>query len=41
MGESAVDEAIAPIYKTYENVQTSILFNKTEIELQLIAKVGR
>jgi nicotinamide-nucleotide amidase len=38
MGESAVDEAIAPIYKTYENVQTSILFNKTEIELQLIAR---
>lgn len=38
MGESAVDEAIAPIYKTYENVQTSILFNKTEIELQLMAR---
>lgn len=38
MGESAVDEAIAPIYKSYENVQTSILFNKTEIELQLIAQ---
>jgi nicotinamide-nucleotide amidase len=38
MGESAVDEAIAPIYKAYENVQTSILFNKTEIELQLIAR---
>lgn len=38
MGESAVDEAIAPIYTSYENVQTSILFNKTEIELQLIAQ---
>ena len=38
MGESAVDEVIAPIYKTYENVQTSILFNKTEIELQLMAR---
>jgi nicotinamide-nucleotide amidase len=38
MGESAVDEAIAPIYKTYANVQTSILFNKTEIELQLMAQ---
>ncbi|MBA3601728.1 MAG: nicotinamide-nucleotide amidohydrolase family protein, partial [Acidobacteria bacterium] len=37
-GESAVDEAIAPIYKTYENVQTSILFNKTEIELQLMVR---
>jgi len=38
MGESAVDEAIAPIYKLYETVQTSILFNKTEIEVQLIAR---
>jgi len=38
MGESAVDEAIAPIYKSYETVQTSILFNKTEIEVQLIAR---
>ena len=38
MGESAVDEAIAPIYKEYETVQTSILFNKTEIELQLRAQ---
>jgi nicotinamide-nucleotide amidase len=38
MGESAVDEAIAPIYKLYKTVQTSILFNKTEIEVQLIAQ---
>jgi nicotinamide-nucleotide amidase len=37
MGESAVDEAIAPIYKSYESVETSILFNKTEIEIHLIA----
>jgi nicotinamide-nucleotide amidase len=37
MGESAVDEAIAPIYKSYENVETSILFNKSEIELHLSA----
>jgi nicotinamide-nucleotide amidase len=35
MGESAVDEAVAPIYKSYENVQTSILFNRTEIEIHL------
>lgn len=35
MGESALDEAIAPIYKAYKSVQTSILFNKTEVEVQL------
>lgn len=38
MGESAVDEAIAPIYKAYPNVQTSILFSKSEIEVHLAAK---
>lgn len=39
MGESAVDEAIAPIYKAYEKtVDTSILFNKSEIEIHLTAK---
>lgn len=38
IGESAVDEAIAPIYKSYETVETSILFNKSEIEVQLTAK---
>ncbi|HEX8289749.1 MAG TPA: competence/damage-inducible protein A [Pyrinomonadaceae bacterium] len=38
MGESAVDEAIAPIYKSYETVQTSILFNRTEIEIHLRAQ---
>ena len=38
MGESAVDELIAPIYKTYENVQTSILFTKSEIEVHLSAQ---
>lgn len=37
MGESAVDEAISPIYKAYSNVETSILFNKSEIELYLTA----
>jgi len=35
MGESAVDEAIAPIYVTYDGVQTSILFNKSEVEVHL------
>lgn len=38
MGESAVDEAIAPIYKSYEAVETSILFNKSEIEVHLAAQ---
>lgn len=38
MGESAVDEAIAPIYVTYEGVQTSILFNKSEVEVHLALK---
>ena len=37
MGESAVDEMIAPIYTAYENVQTSILFSKSEIELHFAA----
>ncbi len=38
LGESAVDEATSPIYKAYENVQTSILFNKSEVELHLSAR---
>jgi len=38
MGESAVDELIAPIYKEYKNVTTSILFNRSEIELHLAAQ---
>ncbi len=38
MGESAVDELIAPIYKEYKNVGTSILFNRSEIELHLAAQ---
>lgn len=38
MGESAVDEAIAPIYTAYKNAQTSILFNKSEIEVHLMAQ---
>jgi nicotinamide-nucleotide amidase len=38
MGESALDEQIAPIYKEYPNPQTSILFNKTEIEIHLTAQ---
>ncbi len=38
MGESAVDEIIAPIYTQYENPQTTILFNKSEIEIRLTAR---
>ena len=35
MGESAVDELIASVYKTFPNVETSILFNRSEIEIYL------
>lgn len=38
VGESAVDELIAPVYTKYDNPQTSILFNKSEIEIQLTAR---
>ncbi|HEY0079465.1 MAG TPA: competence/damage-inducible protein A [Pyrinomonadaceae bacterium] len=38
MGESAVDERIAPVYTQYENPQTTILFNKSEIEIHLTAQ---
>ncbi len=38
MGESALDELIAPIYTEYKNPQTATLFNKTEIEIQFTAQ---
>jgi nicotinamide-nucleotide amidase len=38
LGESAIDEAIAPIYSAFTNVQTSILFNKSEVEVHLTAQ---
>lgn len=38
MGESAVDERIAPVYREYKNPQTTILFNKSEIEIHLTAQ---
>ena len=38
MGESAIDEAIAPIYKAYKSVQTSILFNRSEVEVHIAAR---
>lgn len=37
MGESAVDEVAAPIYTTHGQVQTSILFNRSEVEIHLAA----
>ena len=38
MGESAVDERIAPVYTQYKNPQTTILFNNSEIEIHLTAQ---
>jgi len=38
MGESAVDEKIAPVYTQYKNPQTTILFNRSEIEIYLTAQ---
>src|ERR1700741_5290487 len=38
MGESAVDEKIAPVYSQYDNPVTTILFNKSEIEIHLTAR---
>jgi len=38
IGESAIDEAIAPIYSAHKNVSTSILFNKSEVEVHLTAQ---
>jgi nicotinamide-nucleotide amidase len=40
LGESALDEIIAPIYTAYPSVQTSILFNRTEVEVSLFAQAG-
>lgn len=38
LGESAVDEIAAPIYTAYPTVQTSILFNRSEVELHVAAR---
>ena len=38
LGESAVDEKISPIYMQYDNPQTTILFNQSEIEIHLTAR---
>jgi len=41
LGESAVDEIAAPIYTTYADVQTSILFNKSEVEIHIAAQADK
>ena len=38
LGESAVDERIAPVYTQYKNPQTTILFTNTDIEIHLTAQ---
>ena len=40
LGESALDEAIAPIYTAYPDIQTSVLFNKSEVDVQLAVRSG-
>ena len=40
LGESAIDEAIAPIYKTFRDITTGILFNKSEVEVHLTAQAS-
>jgi nicotinamide-nucleotide amidase len=37
LGESALDDMIAPIYKEYSNPSTTILFTDSEIEIHLTA----
>jgi nicotinamide-nucleotide amidase len=38
LGESAVDEIAAPIYTSYTDVQTSILFNRSDVEIHVAAR---
>ncbi len=40
LGESAVDEIAAPIYRNYPDIETSILFNKSEVEIHLTARAA-
>src|SRR5262249_39098904 len=37
LGESAMDDMIAPIYTEYSDITTTVLFTDTEIEVHLIA----
>jgi nicotinamide-nucleotide amidase len=38
MGESAIDELIAPVYTQYRNPQTTILFTRSDVEIHLTAQ---
>jgi len=38
MGESAIDQCIAPVYLQYKNPRTTILFNRSEVEIHLAAE---
>src|SRR5262249_7266609 len=38
LGESALDEIIAPVYGEYSNPATTILFTNSEIEVHLTAR---
>lgn len=38
LGESAIDEAIAPIYAEFSDIVTGILFNRSDVEVHLTAK---
>jgi nicotinamide-nucleotide amidase len=40
MGESAVDEIAAPLYTGYPDVETSILFNRSEVEIHITSRSG-
>lgn len=40
IGESALDEQIAPIYSLYANVRTGVLFNKSDVEVHLTASAA-
>jgi nicotinamide-nucleotide amidase len=38
LGESAMDDLIAPIYRQYSNPATTVLFTDSDLEIHLIAK---
>src|SRR5262249_10159270 len=38
LGESAMDELIAPIYRQYSNPSTTVLFTDSDLEIHLTAK---
>jgi nicotinamide-nucleotide amidase len=40
MGESDVEQVVAPVYKTFTNPRTTILGGASEVELQLVAQAS-